>query len=378
MDRSAKLERTGHIAFFFSGLCAISSGIIVNILQEKYGFNYSTAGTLLSLMSIGNMAAAFAAGMLPGKIGTRNTAAILCCGYTVGYLLMALFGAPGILMAAFLLVGIAKGGTINNCTVLVGNNTKDRAKGLSLMHACYATGAMLCPFAINALRGIHADLPMIGIAAAGLLLWLTFMTAGLPNQAAEKGAAEKTDLSFLKSSHFWMLTALIFCQNGAENAVNGWLVTYYKSTGLLSGVLSTYTVTIMWGATLVARLLIVFVFPIRDTFKFLASMGITCTVMYLGLILAGHPVIAVIMLALFALSMAGVNPVGMAGVGKMMNATSVGILLPISSLGAIVMPWIIGLAADQLGMQAAMALNLIPCLGIFVLSFLLRIREKKQ
>ena len=63
-----KWRHTGFLAFFFSGICAISSGVIVSILQETYGFAYSTTGTLLSLMSIGNLAAGFAAGILPGKI----------------------------------------------------------------------------------------------------------------------------------------------------------------------------------------------------------------------------------------------------------------------------------------------------------------------
>lgn len=377
MSQNPRLARIGHLAFFFSGICAISSGIIVNLLQERYGFSYAMTGTLLSTMSIGNMAATFISGILPGKIGNRNTVAFLCFGYCLGYLMMALFGAPGLLLTAFALVGIAKGCTINNCTVLVGNNSPNRTKGMSLMHACYATGAMLCPFVISLLSGINRTLPMLGISSLGLMLWLTFMTAGLPNERRQREKSGATDYAFLKSGFFWLLTALIFCQNGAETAVSGWLVTYYKSTGILSGTLSTYTVTIMWGATLIGRLFIAFVFHIKDSFKILGFMGIGCVLAYLGLVAAGQPVMAIFMLFLFALSMAGVNPVGMAGIGKMMNSASVGILLTLSSLGQIVMPWIIGIAADSLGLQTAMALNLIPCTGIAVLSFVIRATQKK-
>ena len=59
------------------------------------------------------------------------------------------------------------------------------------------------------------------------------------------------------------------------------------------------------------------------------------------------------------------------GVGKMMNATSMGVLLPIASIGAILAPWMIGVVAQYLGLQAGMMVNLIPCIGIFVLSFIL-------
>jgi len=36
------------ITFFFSGICAISSGVVVSLLQEQYGFAYGMTGTLLS------------------------------------------------------------------------------------------------------------------------------------------------------------------------------------------------------------------------------------------------------------------------------------------------------------------------------------------
>ncbi|MDO4483248.1 MAG: MFS transporter [Clostridia bacterium] len=373
-----RLAATGYLAFLFSGLCAISAGVVVSILKEKYQLSFGMSGTLLSLMSVGNMAASFAAGLLPGKIGTKKTVALLCIGYFVGYLLTAFFSQVGILMGAFLLIGIAKGCAINNCTVLVGNNAADRAKGMSLMHAFYAVGAMVGPFVITALAMINNTMPMLGLALGGLVMWLIFMAAGLDNKPAKKADGKTTDFSFLKDLRFWLLTGLIFFQNSAETAVTGWLVTYYKDSAILSGTLSTYTVTIMWGATLAARLLIAFVFPIKNTFKALAIMGAGCVVLYFGLVSAVTPVMAIVMLAGFAFAMAGVNPVGMAGVGKQMNATTVGVLIPLAALGQIVMPWIIGIAADGIGLQAAMWLNLIPCVGIVVMSIWIMMLDKKK
>ena len=64
MERSERMKKTGFGAFFLSGICVISSGVIVSILQEIYGFSYAATGTLLSFMSIGNMAASFAASAL--------------------------------------------------------------------------------------------------------------------------------------------------------------------------------------------------------------------------------------------------------------------------------------------------------------------------
>ena len=378
MNRAKRMQTTGFAAFFLSGICAISSSVIVSVLRETYGFSFGTTGTLLSAMSIGNMIASFAAGLLPARIGTRNTVALLCLGYFLGYLMMTLSGAAALLMLAFFIVGLAKGCTINTCTVMVGDNSPDRTRGMNIMHACYACGALICPFLISVLLVRGDRLPLIAIALLGLVLWAVLLSAGLPGRARSGADRARVPLDFLRSPKFWLLTALVFCQNAAETSVTGWLVTYFKNQQILSGTLSTYTVTIMWGATLIARLLIAFVFPIRDTFRALAGMGLLCTLLYGAMVFSSTPVMAIAMLFAFAFSMAGVNPVAIAGTGKIMSAASMGVLLPISSLGAIIMPWIIGVVADGMGLRAGMLCNLAPCLGILALSLIIRRMEGKR
>ena len=61
-DIQPRLYRMGCIAFFFSGICAMSSGVVVSLLQEHYGFAYGMTGTLLSLLNVGNLVAGFASG----------------------------------------------------------------------------------------------------------------------------------------------------------------------------------------------------------------------------------------------------------------------------------------------------------------------------
>lgn len=71
-------------------------------------------------------------------------------------------------------------------------------------------------------------------------MWLIFLSA--PMEGKRKTKEKTTDWSFLKSKKFWLLTGLLFCQNAAEFSVNGWMVTYFKDSGIISGMLSTYTV----------------------------------------------------------------------------------------------------------------------------------------
>lgn len=384
-----KSRHTGYITFFLSGICAISSGVVVSLLRDRYGFSFSLTGTLLSSMSIGNMAAGFLCGLMTARFGIRPSILLLALGYPVGYALMAVSGLPGLLLAAFLLVGFAKGSVMNTCTVLVGNNTPDRPKSMTLMHSCYAAGALLCPFLISAFSGIGTAGTVCAVAAAGFILWLCYAlrlpkdsAPCNPGQADESGQIKDQPssgtFSFLKSPDFWLLTVLLFCQNAAEQSVNGWVVTYFKDNGILTGTLASYTISIMWGATLCGRLFIAFALKIRNVFRALSIMGIGCTVLYLILIRQTAALPAALALFLFAFAMSGVNPLAVAAVGKDLSSASAGVLLPLGSIGAIVMPYIIGRIADSAGLSAGMRSNLVPCAGIFILSFVMLLRRRKK
>ena len=369
--QNTRLRNAGFLTFFFSGICAISSGVVVSLLQERYGFAYGMTGTLLSLMSIGNLLSGFLIAMLPGALGMKRSVLLLTVGYAVGYGLMGMTGAVALLALAFFLVGIAKGSAMNTCTILVSDNSANRTRGMNLMHSCYACGALLCPFLIAAAAKASTELAVFLLAALGVVLWLVYAFTPLGGgKAKDTKTKEVTDWSFLHSARFWLLTGLLFCQNAAEQSVTGWMVTYFKGSGIIAGSLAAYTVTVMWGATLVARLLIAFVFPFKNPRKAMVGMSVLCAFFYVLLVMAHTQGAAIALLFAFAFSMAGLNPTAVASAGRMTSVTSMGIMLPVASSGAILMPWVIGMVAEKAGLAAGMASNIVPCTGLIVFTVL--------
>ena len=224
-QQNARLRNAGFITFLFSGICTISSGVVVSLLQEQYGFAYGMTGTLLSVLSIGNLLAGLLAGALVGKLGMKPSVLLLTIGFAAGYGLMGLTGLPVLLAIAFFLVGIAKGSVINTCTILVSDNSADRTRGMNLMHSCYACGALLCPFLIAAAARVSVELAVLLLAGLGLVLWLVYLFTPFQGGKAKSGREKQAiDWSFLRSTRFWLLTGLLFFQNAAEQSVNGWMV----------------------------------------------------------------------------------------------------------------------------------------------------------
>ena len=86
---------------------------------------------------------------------------------------------------------------------------------------------------------------------------------------------------------------------------------------------------------------------------------------------------AIVLLFAFAFSMAGMNPTAVASAGKMTTVTSMGIMLPVASSGAILMPWVIGKVAESAGLAVGMATNIVPCVGLIIFAILVsRMREE--
>ena len=91
----------------------------------------------------------------------------------------------------------------------------------------------------------------------------------------ETGVCPVSYTHLFHSRRFWLLTAVLFFQNCTEIAVTGWMVTYFKDTGILSGTAGQLTVTVIWGAMLAARLVIALVLQIRNGFRALTLMTLS-------------------------------------------------------------------------------------------------------
>ena len=71
-------------------------------------------------------------------------------------------------------------------------------------------------------------------------------------------------------------------------------------------------------------------------------------------------------------SMAGMNPTAVASAGRMTSVTSMGVMLPVASSGAIIMPWIIGIVAEYAGIELGMASNVISCVTMLLFAIAIK------
>lgn len=226
-------------------------------------------------------------------------------------------------------------------------------------------------------RRVSTALAVFLLAALGVVLWLVYWKT--PMEGKVKDRKSVIDWSFLRSGRFWLLTGLLFCQNAAEQSVTGWMVTYFKGSGIIAGTLAAYTVTVMWGATLVARHAHCIRVSVQVPAQGDGGHGRDL-----------HPVLCA--------PDAGRQPAGRDPAAVRLRVCDGRYephrsgqrgqddqhdqhghhAAPLRPAVPILMPWVIGRVAERAGLAAGMAMNIVPCVGLIIFSVLVERMSEQE
>ncbi len=346
--------------FAVSGASSMLMGNLLPFLEAEYGLSYGYRGLLGSLPSWGNLASIFITGYLPTYIGRRKTVLLTASWMGIAFAVIASgLGGAALLSVACVFIGIARGGNTNFSNTMMSTLPgKKAAVGYNLLHGAFAVGAVLSPVALVLCTRNNAGgwrYMVWGIVAVCAVQAVVYLTMGLPKENITK-SIRSVDKSFLKNKSFWLGGAILFFYISTEYAIVTWLVTYFKDTGILSQSLAQLMTSLLWivifagrmvGAALVgkvSRKIILVVDGVGLMLSFLVvffsrtELPIFLGIMGVGLFMA---TIYTTALALGTQSIKG-------------NDLGVSTMIFTGSAGGIITPQVVGLVADEAGIQAGM------------------------
>lgn len=378
---------TCFFAFVCNGIFSLAMGSVMPDLKATYHLSDTVSGLLLSAHSIGNMIAGFVSALVPLYLGERRSITMLSALMSTGFIMMAIFGHPVWLFAAFLFVGFGRGSVSN-----FNNRTVNRLSGGSpaasnLLHSSFAVGAISSPMLFLLVRTLFGWRAAVAtLVAIGLCSVWCLSRMKLANDRPDRKDKANRTLVFLKNPSFIIFGMMMFCYLCSEYAINGWLVTYIQSKeSLLAGfgttgetltasirAYSQSMATLLWAVMLVGRLFCAFISSkIHQKILILAStIGVA---IFYGLMLISNSIPAVTLcVAGLGFCMAGISPMIYADAAIFTNtypmATSM--LLAIGSSGAILMPTIVGALAERFGFTGGMSAIFVTIILLVVFSLL--------
>lgn len=349
-----------YCVFLMNGMLALSIGSLLPFIRDERGLDYAFCGMIVSLHSVGNLIASFTAGLLPIKVGRKNSILMFNALFAFSYLLIVLGGNKWLLALAFFLTGMARGATSNFCNASINRLAPGSAWLINGLHAMFAIGAFTFPIVLTALTNINAS-NWIYVAymmlAIGLLSWFVYFINPIENEKLEKKEKGNSGYGFLKEPLFYISIATLFFYLCVEQGVIGWMVTYFKDTKLLPESMSQITASVLWIMILAGRLLTAFLSTRVAKEKLLVTMGAGLVGFFCLLLLSRNAILIFSGIMGFGFSMAGIYPTTVSFCGKLIEKypMSWSYILTTASLGSILMPSIIGKIAEKAGIYYGMS-----------------------
>ena len=365
-----------YFAFFASGAMSTLLGAILPEMGEAYNLDYAYRGVLLSAHQIGNLSAVIAAGFIPYLIGRKRSTFILGLGIVIGLLLMTLTGNPLLLFLAFALTGIGRGTMSNITNVVVGECAENNAAGLNLLHASFAVGAFLSPFiAIAVIPSSWKIAPWIS-AALMLLTLLLLLGKGLSSERMKK---EKGEGTIPRSLQYWLNTFILFFYLCGEASLIGWLVTYFQDANIFPDAISTAMQSFLWIMILIGRLSCAVISTHMNKNTLILILGLLMTGFFILMIAAPTPFIAALAVLLVGVSMSGIYPTTLSTMEKKYSSSTVatGLCIGTATVGAILMPAVVGAVAERTGIEGGIA-TISIALSLMVILMIVKFVTNRQ
>jgi fucose permease len=272
-------------------------------------------------------------------------------------------------------------GTSNTMVnVVVSDSAKGNGSIISFLHMFFSVGGFAAPFVAGFLfrLGLGWQYNVILVAGMSAILLPVFLSMPVDTGRAhaEKG---RTASAFLSDKRFYIFMCILFFYVGAENSINGWLVTYLINSGIMNEAGAQNTLSVMWVSIIIGRFLCTYISRLirKETLLLLCCCG--GLLFFTLFLVVKNPVLITLCVFAVGLSIAGIYPTSVANAGYIVSSSSAagGILLSCGGLGASVVPFVAGILTEKFGI-GAMLLTIVVSILFLLASAILNLLAGKN
>ncbi len=375
--------------FFIFGFITTLNMALVPHLRSIFNLNYAWAMLADSAFFLAYFVFSAPTSKLIDTIGYKRTMVVSLFIQVIGCLLFIpaakLVSFPLFLSAVFIVgAGVTALQTAANPYITILGPEHSAPMRLTLAQAFNSIGAALAPLVAGAYIltdpsqmiskaqiAATVRMPYILIAGGLVVLGVTVAFLHLPslNQTRTFRLDKEGDPAMRRSIWSYRHTVLgalgIFVYVGVEVGLASIAVNYFKLQGMSSAKTASFLVSLYWFGALVGRLLGTWVLTRIKAGKLLGGFGIcAAALLTVSMVTSGQTAIWTLVLCgffnsimfpnIFALGVAGLGPLTSKGSGLIMSAC----------VGAAVVPFLLGVLADKMGIQHAFVLPVLCYLYI--------------
>lgn len=363
MDRTS-LTWAANLSLVLIGLVGNVMGPVMPSVIRHYGLSLATAGIVFTAQGLGRLLAVFSTSSWSDRVGRKpvmRLGGILTVIGAIGYGMSPVWFGH-VLSAAVLGAGSGLLDGASNALISDLYTTK-RSLALNRLHVFFGIGSLLGPLVAAFFLGVLHSWRLLFVTVAALAGVHAIFAAGQTYPEVSDGKDHDHELvtqgkkAIISSSEFWLLSGIMFTYSGIGGIIIGWVNTYLSNELTLtilaaSLVLALYNVGITLGRLIWGGVS--------------ERIGYTRTLLICSLGGLAFVALAVVgrqlwwIAASFCLTgvfLAGLFPTAMAygtGLFPQLTGTISGYLITAASLGGMLLPFLVGVLSDAVGLGLGM------------------------
>lgn len=362
------------VSFVVLGLPDGGLGVAWPTIRSDFGRALSDLGIVIASGSVGYLTVSG----LYGRLHTRFGTGLLLTG---GSTLLAL-GLLGVALAPTFVVVVAAAAAVGAGGGLVDTGMNAHAalafdiRSINLLHACYGIGATLGPIflTVSLTRTASWTAGYLSMAAVQMVVLVGVWRR---RRSWEAGVETPDREDEPRRAQAWLLLALFFLYTGVEVGTGQWSFTLLtESRGYSTAAAGTW-VAIYWGGLTAGRFGLGIVGHRIGAVETLHG-SVAVALLGLGLLWLDPQDLGVLGLPIASIGFAAIFPtlisVTPARLGAGRSTRSIGHQLAAANLGVAAIPWILGIAAESLGV-AALAPGLFVVGLVFAITHVVSVRQ---
>lgn len=367
----------GNLFFLYlvQGVFVILIGSILPMMKAEYQLDYQVGGWMISAHSIGNLVAGLCAGLLPLAIGLKRS--LLCLNILpfLGFAITLITGNPVLLIFALLLTGLGRGAISNYDNQAVSMLSRGSSTPLNALHGFFAIGAVSAPLIalVCTRNGDHGwRYAVYSIIALGVISMVSSWFMDMSSISSDTSTGGSRSFGFLKERPYRSSVLIMFFYQCVEASVMGWMVSYYTDCGVVQADSAQLLTSLLWITILIGRFGCSALGGRMGPKPMIRMLSIG-TVLFLVLLLASRSLALMLIGTVgLGLSLSGMYGTTVSNAGDVFGRypMAMSLFIPLTSIGSIVTPSIIGSIAQATSMRLGMSVLLVPAAVLFVLALI--------
>lgn len=372
-----------YLAFIALGMPDGLLGVGWPSIRASFSLPLDALGVLLIASMSGYITSSFASGALLGRLGVGKLLALSCALTGAGLIGYTLVPAWWMMVALGVCAGLGAGAIDTGLNTYMAANFGEGL--MQWLHASYGVGITLGPVimtvAINSLHSWRTGYTAVGLVQLILAACFTLTLPLWASQPKYDGKSERNLIDYrtplletLRRPAVWLSVLLFFVYVGAEVSLGAWAYTLLTESRGIATTAAGFWAGSYWATFTIGRIL-AGLFARRVGVERLVWAGLTGALLGAGL-LWWNPADSASLggVALIGFSIAPIFPALVSGTSRRVTppyaANTIGMQMVASSLGAALVPGLLGVLADQFSLEIIplCLLTLFSVLSLLVLA----------